>query len=109
MWEAVERRARELAHETGESLRVRGYFTGISDMSFLGQAAQQREQVCLAAHTPHPAHVDPVPEDALEFPVVNIGPWGRDYHQRLERIHAPHAFQTVPELLWRISLDLLAG
>ncbi|WP_216326664.1 M20/M25/M40 family metallo-hydrolase [Deinococcus aestuarii] len=105
--EAVERHTAGLSRETGESLRVRGYFAGISDMSFLGQAADPREQACVAAHTPHPAHVDPVPEGALRFPVVNIGPWGRDYHQRLERIHAPYAFRTVPELLWRLALDVL--
>ncbi|ANE44254.1 M20/M25/M40 family metallo-hydrolase [Deinococcus puniceus] len=103
---AIARHTQDLALQTGLSLRVRGHFAGISDMSFLGQAANLPEQNCLREQTPHPAHVDPVPADALEFPIVNIGPWGRDYHQRLERIHAPYSFQTVPELLWRVMQDV---
>ncbi|MFB9990981.1 hypothetical protein ACFFLM_03155 [Deinococcus oregonensis] len=75
-------------------------------MSFLGQAGNLPGQECLRRHTPHSAHIDPVPGDALEFPMVNIGPWGRDHHQRLERIHAPYSFQTVPEMLWRVVQNI---
>ena len=106
---AVTRHAADLARESGQSLRVRQYFAGISDMSFLGQQAHPFESATLAQHTPHAGHVDPLPQDALRFPVVNIGPWGRDYHQRLERIHAPYAFQTVPELLWRVCHTVLTA
>jgi arginine utilization protein RocB len=44
----------------------------------------------------------------LRIPAVNIGPWGRDYHQRTERLHAPYAFEVLPELLWRVAQDVLA-
>ena len=104
---AVSEHAAALAQETGQSLRLRSYFAGISDMSFLGQRPDAYQTAVLAEHTPHPDHVDPVPQDALAFPVVNIGPWGRDYHQRLERIHAPYAFGVVPELLWRVCRSVL--
>jgi arginine utilization protein RocB len=40
-------------------------------------------------------------------PVINVGPWGRDYHQRLERIYMPYSFGVMPELVWRIAGDLL--
>jgi len=43
----------------------------------------------------------------LDIPVVNIGPWGRDYHQRIERVFTPYAFQTLPELLWQIAMELM--
>jgi arginine utilization protein RocB len=32
-------------------------------------------------------------------PCINIGPWGRDYHHWLERLHAPYAFETLPRAL----------
>jgi arginine utilization protein RocB len=41
-------------------------------------------------------------KNELSCPIVNIGPWGKDYHQRLERVHTPFAFEVLPELLWRI-------
>ncbi|TMQ61815.1 MAG: hypothetical protein E6K78_12395 [Candidatus Eisenbacteria bacterium] len=42
----------------------------------------------------------PVEESrALDLDVVNLGPWGRDAHGRLERVHAPHAFGVLPALL----------
>jgi arginine utilization protein RocB len=43
----------------------------------------------------------------LDVPVINIGPWGRDYHQRTERVNMPYAFEVVPELIWRVVNDLL--
>jgi len=33
------------------------------------------------------------------WPCINIGPWGRDYHTWLERLHAPYAFETLPRVL----------
>jgi arginine utilization protein RocB len=33
------------------------------------------------------------------WPAINIGPWGRDYHTPLERLHVPYAFQTLPRVL----------
>ena len=109
LWEAVSRHAAELARETGQSLQLRRYFPGISDMSFLGQPADAAGALVLARHTPHPEHLDPAPPEALRFPVVNIGPWGRDYHQRLERLHTPYSFGVVPELLWRICHTVLTS
>ena len=33
------------------------------------------------------------------YPCINIGPWGRDYHHMLERLHVPYAFHTLPMVL----------
>ena len=49
----------------------------------------------------------PDPSQALQLPSVNIGPCGRDYHQRTERVYMPYSFGILPELVWRISLALL--
>jgi arginine utilization protein RocB len=41
------------------------------------------------------------------WPAINIGPWGRDYHTRLERLHAPNAFDTLPRVLLSV-IDAVA-
>jgi arginine utilization protein RocB len=43
------------------------------------------------------------------IPIVNIGPWGRDYHHWLERAHAPYAFEVLPALLRAVVRRVLAA
>jgi arginine utilization protein RocB len=72
------------------------YFPGISDMSFLGEASGDLSAA--AANTPVWGTSFTMP-DAAGYPCINIGPWGRDYHHWLERLHAPYAFDTLPRVL----------
>lgn len=93
-----------LAHEEagGRPIRYREYFTGISDMSFFGHRPSDADAVEIAANTPASDLVDNACAHALSFPVVNIGPWGREFHQRLERVHAPYAFEDLPRFIREI-------
>jgi arginine utilization protein RocB len=72
------------------------YFAGISDMSFFGEASG--DLAVVAANTPIWGTGFVMPEPA-GYPCINLGPWGRDYHQMLERVHAPYAFETLPRAL----------
>ena len=72
------------------------YFAGISDMSFFGEASSELSVV--ASNTPIWGTNFTLGEPA-GYPCVNIGPWGRDYHHWLERLHAPYAFETLPRVL----------
>ncbi|MDX2006387.1 MAG: M20/M25/M40 family metallo-hydrolase [Meiothermus sp.] len=92
--------AEEVGTETGEGVRLAAYFPGISDMTFLNPADAGAE-AAVAAQTPTARPVGPL--EQLGCPVVNIGPWGREYHQKLERVQVRYAFETVPELLWRVA------
>ncbi|ORE90465.1 M20/M25/M40 family metallo-hydrolase [Aurantimonas sp. 22II-16-19i] len=96
---AARRAATEIAAECGETIGIRQFFSGISDMSFLGHHPDGLELV--AANTPSPAFVDRPGAELSTFPVINIGPWGREFHQKLERLHAGYAFETLPALLQR--------
>jgi arginine utilization protein RocB len=69
------------------------YFAGISDMSFFGEANGNLSVV--AANTPMWGAGINMPE-AAGYPCINLGPWGRDYHHWLERLHAPYAFEILP-------------
>jgi arginine utilization protein RocB len=81
------------------------YFAGISDMSFFGEASGDLSVV--AANTPIWGSGFTMPE-AAGFPCINLGPWGRDYHQWLERLHAPYAFEVLPLALLAV-IDAVAG
>lgn len=107
--QAVERARLAFEAAGGSPVKYREYFSGISDMSFLGYRPDQADSAFIADNTPASALVDRVGPDILSFPVVNIGPWGREYHQRLERVHAPYAFDELPRLLKEIVSQFLVS
>ncbi len=81
------------------------YFAGISDMSFFGESSGDLSVV--AANTPIWGTGFTMPE-AAGYPCINLGPWGRDYHQWLERLHAPYAFEVLPLALLAV-IDAVAN
>ena len=107
MERALDRLQAECAEDPQARFRRRPHFQGISDMSFMGQRARPGAGV-IAANTPAARMIDRPGADAPVFPVVNIGPWGRDFHQRLERVHAVHAFDRLPRVVARLADLLLA-
>lgn len=107
---AVNRQTARLAQERGVVVRQRPFFSGISDMSFLGGGVSDAEHALIAANTPawgRRIRARQPDEQVLAVPIINLGPWGRDYHQRIERVYMPYAFDVLPELIWRIAQDLL--
>ncbi len=104
---AIDSTRAALAAGRRSSMTWKPYFQGISDMSFLGQAATGPDIV--SANTPITRLVDHPPANALRFPVVNIGPWGREFHQKFERVHAPYAFGILPEVVTGIVGTFLDG
>ncbi len=80
------------------------YFAGISDMSFFGEATGELSVV--AANTPTWGTSFLMPE-AAGWPTINLGPWGRDYHHWLERLHTPYAFDVLPKALLAV-IDAVA-
>lgn len=106
--QAAQKHAALVTAETGVPIGLRPFFPGISDMSFLGNGIAPADRSLLAANTPawmFGAGLEAT--TALALPAINIGPWGREYHQRTERVHMPYSFAIVPELIWRIAHDLL--
>ena len=93
----------------GTSIKFKQIFAGISDMSFFGHRPDAGETGLIAANTPSAAFTDDAPEGLLSFPTVNIGPWGRDYHQKWERVHAPYTFGVLPDLVFEAAMACLAG
>lgn len=103
----LEKAVKSIESRHATSIRFKQYFQGISDMSFFGHRPEAQQAGTLADNTPVPAFVDRPPQTALAYPVVNIGPWGRDYHQKWERVHMPYAFEVMPDLIYECALAVL--
>ncbi len=95
----LEQAVRHVAKAAG-TVVVTDYFAGISDMSFLGEA-DETALSCVAANTPVWGSLIRWPKGRAlaQVPTVNIGPWGRDYHTPLERLHVDYAFNVLPGLI----------
>ncbi len=74
-------------------------------MSFL-YPVDDPEQRRLAS-TACPLGLESLPA-GFTCPIVNIGPWGRDYHQRLERMHADYTFRILPRVVEHLAKSVLA-
>jgi len=101
--ETVQEEAKSVAEKSGRAIKLRPFFPGVSDMSFLSPHVSSEEVGRINANTPAlPAQLV-FPCEPLTFPVINIGPWGRDLHQWTERVYEPYSFEVVPELVWRVT------
>ena len=98
----------DAAKRHGTSIKFKQIFAGISDMSFFGHRPDAGDTGLLAANTPSAAFTDNAPDGLLSFPTVNIGPWGRDYHQKWERVQAPYTFEVLPDLVFESMVTWLA-
>lgn len=98
----------DAAKRHGTSIKFKQIFAGISDMSFFGHRPDAGDTGLLTANTPSAAFTDDAPAGLLSFPTVNIGPWGRDYHQKWERVHAPYTFEVLPDLVFESAQSWLA-
>ena len=87
----------------GISIGTRAFFPGISDMSYLGQADEAALPE-IARNTPCWSSGIAWPDGPAlgQLPIVNAGPWGRDYHTWLERVDAAYAFVVLPEVVAEI-------
>lgn len=97
--------AQDIAAASGVSVRMTSFFPGISDMSFLGES-EGADVPFVAANTPAWTTGVRWTGKVAKLPTVNIGPWGRDFHTPLERLHAPYAFEVLPALLGAVCRRL---
>ena len=89
------------------------WFNGISDLSYLAPVADtELQRSAWRANTPGVGVTYDVPLEAmrqLDAPVLNVGPLGKDPHQRSERLHAPSSFEHLPALLADLVRFVAAG
>ncbi|MCL4247512.1 MAG: M20/M25/M40 family metallo-hydrolase [Anaerolineae bacterium] len=94
-------------------IHLRGFYPYIADISYVRLDPTVRDHL--------PALIDNMPlfdhgyslafdqMAALDCPVVNIGPFGKDAHGLFERVHMPYSFRVVPEFVYHTILGAFAG
>lgn len=84
----------------GLELNKNNYFMGISDMSYMKPS--KFNPTSLLKHMPayeksYKLDYDEI--EALNVDVLHLGPWGKDLHQRTERVYVKDVVETVPEMM----------
>ncbi|GAA0609322.1 M20/M25/M40 family metallo-hydrolase [Virgibacillus siamensis] len=85
-----------------KNLTVAEFFTGLSDLSFIGPATSQTKLQQLTTNMPLQHNGFDFPEDVMEqltMPILNIGPLGKDPHQWTERLELTYSFEYLPDIL----------
>jgi len=86
----------------GRSYKKFHYFMGISDFSYTSLRINKEdidtiEKNMLGWNTFY--HIPFKDLSALNIPMMNIGPWGKDLHKLTERVHIEDAFMNVPLII----------
>ncbi|WP_230128382.1 M20/M25/M40 family metallo-hydrolase [Bacillus sp. CECT 9360] len=85
-----------------EELKLKQFFTGLSDVSYCRLMDADRVIPSLVSEMPlyGKKYKLPLKEiEALDIPTINLGPYGKDAHKRTERLELTFSTETVPELL----------
>ncbi|WP_163969928.1 M20/M25/M40 family metallo-hydrolase [Oceanobacillus halotolerans] len=83
-------------------LTIAEYFTGLSDLSYIGPVVKKSTLRGLTANMPLQHNGFEFPEFVMEqltMPVLNIGPLGKDPHQWTERLELTYSFDYLPSIL----------
>jgi arginine utilization protein RocB len=78
------------------------YFNGICDLSYVNYEKDESELDVYRRNTPVWGEKYTIPfreMKKLQAPVLNVGPFGKDPHQRTERLHRDNAFRHTPDML----------
>jgi arginine utilization protein RocB len=100
---------RQTSEATGTGIAARYHLPVIVDMSFLGPV-EVADLKAVADATPiwGSSILWNMEEPTPAIPMVNIGPWGRDYHHWLERVEERYAFEVLPLLVENVAKAVLA-
>ncbi|MBD1222681.1 M20/M25/M40 family metallo-hydrolase [Virgibacillus halodenitrificans] len=99
-----------VADKYGLSLTVSEFFTGLSDLSFIGPVSSKGKLDQLTVNMPLQNHGFTFPSDIMEkltMPILNIGPLGKDAHQWTERLELSYSFEVLPEIVSEAIKQLL--
>lgn len=93
-------------HDYAESnhiaLEHQNYFAGLSDLSYAGLSQSSSSLSALFGNMPLYGKRYDIPIDALKalnLPVMNLGPYGKDPHKWTERLDLDYSFDILPKML----------
>ncbi|MDR3670680.1 MAG: M20/M25/M40 family metallo-hydrolase, partial [Holophaga sp.] len=86
----------------GQDYRSRDFFTGLSDLSYAIDTLDPEAMAFTQRVMPLWGDIYSIPFDLireLSVPVINVGPWGKDFHKNTERVYIPDLCQRTPALI----------
>lgn len=107
---ALEEAVNNVKHITNDKILIKKFYPYISDMSFFAISDDTEEVENLKLNMPgwgkkYSLNTDKI--RALNIPMVNIGPHGKDAHKATERVYKKYSFGSVPLLIYETVKDLL--
>jgi len=93
---------KETAGKLGNKIGQMHYFNGICDLSYFNYDDDANGWTAFESNTPVWGDTYSIPfteMSQLRAPVLNVGPFGKDAHQRTERLHIDSAFVEMPVML----------
>jgi arginine utilization protein RocB len=100
----------QISRETGEEFVLKRFFPYLADGSFLSLHEEDADIEVIKKNLPLINDLYPVPIETirkLNIPSINIGVYGKDGHQWTERVYKPYTFSVLPEVIQRVTNDLL--
>ena len=104
----------ELMKKTAQTFDVEvqqiHYFNGICDLSYVNYTDESDEWLAFERNTPVWGDTYSIPfkeMTALQGPVLNVGPFGKDAHQKTERLHVDSAFKEMPVMIDTLIKSLI--
>lgn len=88
--------------EFEETIAIKTFFPGLSDVSYCRNSGDQQAYQSLVRHMPlyKNGYDLPLKEiNELDIPTLNIGPFGKDAHKRSERLQLSYSTKVAPLLL----------
>ncbi|KYG89161.1 amino acid degradation protein [[Bacillus] sp. KCTC 13219] len=111
---ALVKNAIELMKKTAQTFDIEieqiHYFNGICDLSYVNYSDESGEWTAFEKNTPVWGETYSIPFEemaALQGPVLNVGPFGKDPHQKTERLHVDSAFIEMPVMLETLVKSLI--
>ncbi len=86
----------------GQEYELESYFTGISDLSYSSILDARGIEALIREEMPLYGDVYSIPFGGIaeiSMPCVNIGPWGKDFHKKTERVFREDLTERTPILL----------
>jgi len=96
--------------EYSESLKLKNYYMGISDMCYTGLSPEMNFDK-LFENLAGVNSVYQFPQDELKkfrVPGVVLGGYGKDFHKHTERLHKTYNFDILPDLYDKLIRKLLS-
>lgn len=105
----------ELMKKTAQTFAIEveqiHYFNGICDLSYVNYTDDSNEWLAFERNTPVWGDTYSIPfkeMSALQGPVLNVGPFGKDAHQKTERLHVDSAFKEMPVMIDKLIKSLFS-